>query len=63
MSSRVSGEFLHFCQYAAKASVGCMIRGAWFNSCSVIVPGIISSHKALPTKPLRFVRLVGLRYR
>jgi hypothetical protein len=40
--------------------VGCMIQGAWFNSASVIVNGIISSHKAVPAKPLRFVKLVSL---
>lgn len=44
----------------ADGRVGCMLQGAWFNSSSVIVPGIISSHKAVPVKPLRYVKLVSL---
>ena len=39
--------------------IRCMLQGAWFNSCTVIVRGIISSQKANSAKPLRFVRLVS----
>jgi hypothetical protein len=36
-----------------------MLQGAWFNSSSVIVPGIVPSHKAVAAKPLRYVKLVS----
>lgn len=35
-----------------------MLQGAWFNSSTVLLPGVVSSARPNATRPLRFVRLV-----
>ncbi|WVQ73600.1 hypothetical protein IAR50_003179 [Cryptococcus sp. DSM 104548] len=37
--------------------VGCMLQGSWFNSATLLVPGITTVAKPTASKPLRFLRL------
>lgn len=39
--------------------VGCMLQGGWFNAASLLVPDVAVMARANPSKPLRFLRLVG----